>query len=94
MVERRQQVNCKLVHGLADQKTDLYSIVFRAFQGIGGSGLLSLTFVIFPEMVEPEKYALYASFTVLAFVLGFLFGPIFGGAIVGYSTWRWVFLLK
>ncbi|KAI4146673.1 MAG: hypothetical protein LQ340_005851, partial [Diploschistes diacapsis] len=71
-----------------------FAIVFRAFQGIGGSGLLSLTFVIFPEMVEPEKYALYASFTVLAFVLGFLFGPIFGGAIVGYSTWRWVFLLN
>jgi MFS family permease len=55
---------------------------------------MSLAYVILPEMVEPQKYVIYASLTSLAFVLGFLFGPIFGGAIVNNSTWRWVFLLK
>lgn len=76
-------------------KTDrVYRLVFRAFQGVGGSGLLSLPFVILPEMVEPKKYALYAALTSCAFVLGFLFGPLFGGAIVENTTWRWVFLIK
>ncbi|TVY46233.1 Efflux pump FUS6 [Lachnellula cervina] len=69
-------------------------IVFRAFQGIGGSGLLSVPFVILAEIVEPQKYALWSSFVALSFVLGFLFGPLFGGAIVGGTTWRWIFLIN
>ena len=69
-------------------------IVFRAFQGIGGSGILSLTFVIIPEMVEPAKYALYAAITALTYAVSYLLGPLIGGAICDGTTWRWVFLLK
>lgn len=54
-----------------------------AVKGIGGSGLLSLPYVILPEVVEPQKYALWASFTSFAFVLSFLIGPLVGGAVVG-----------
>ncbi|KAI9644355.1 hypothetical protein NHQ30_007712 [Ciborinia camelliae] len=75
-------------------RTTSQLIVFRAFQGIGGSGLLSIPYVILPEMVEVQKYALWASFTSFAFVLGFLIGPLLGGAIAGGATWRWVFLIN
>jgi hypothetical protein len=34
----------------------LYSIVFRAFQGAGGSGIYAMVTVIQPEMVPPEKW--------------------------------------
>ena len=69
-------------------------IVFRAFQGIGGSGMLSLTFVILPEMVEPAQYSRYAAFNALAYAVSYLLGPLVGGAICDNTTWRWVFLLK
>ncbi|KAF4626293.1 hypothetical protein G7Y89_g11869 [Cudoniella acicularis] len=65
--------------GCGGAQTTNQLIVFRVFQGLGGSGLLALPFAIIPEMVETRRYPLYVSFTALAFVLGFLFGPLFGG---------------
>ena len=72
----------------------LNSIIFRALQGVGGSGINGLTFVIIPEMVEPEKYARYAAITACTFALSYLLGPLLGGAICNNTTWRWVFLIK
>lgn len=69
-------------------------IVFRAFQGIGGAGTMSLSFVVIPEMVPARKYALYGSITSFTFAMAYLLGPVIGGIITDNTTWRWVFLLK
>ncbi len=66
----------------------------RAFQGVGGSGLYAMSFVILPEMVATESYGLYASILSSTFVLSFLLGPLLGGWISNNTTWRWIFLLK
>jgi len=63
-------------------------------QGIGGAGTYSLVFVIFFESVSPEKFAPYSSLLSVVFALALLLGPLLGGAINVYTTWRWVFLLK
>lgn len=68
--------------------------VFRAFQGIGGSGIYAMVTVIQPEMLPPEKWGNYLAATSLVIVLSSVLGPILGGVINDHTTWRWVFLLK
>ena len=75
----------------ADQ---LNSIVFRAFQGIGGGGIYTLVFVISSQMVPQERYALLSGILSSAYALSAVLGPILGGLINDHATWRWVFLLK
>lgn len=75
----------------ADEDT---SVVFRAFQGIGGGGMHAMSWVILPEMVPKEKYTLYASIVSSTFALASLLGPLLGGLINNHTTWRWIFLLN
>lgn len=75
----------------ADQQT---SIIFRAFQGIGGGGIYTLVFVISSQMVPQERYASMSGILSSAYALSAVLGPILGGLINDHATWRWVFLLK
>lgn len=76
--------------------TDIYRIIFRAFQGLGASGIYAMVTVMNPEMVPSNQWGTYVGITSLVFVLSSVLGPILGGVINGHdhSSWRWVFLLK
>jgi EmrB/QacA subfamily drug resistance transporter len=73
---------------------------FRAVQGIGGGGLMSLAFTIIADMVAPRERAKYQGFFIAVFgsssVLGPLVGGFFAGAdqILWVDGWRWVFLIN
>ena len=69
-------------------------IVFRAFQGVGASGIYSMTMVIAPGLIPPEKYGKYMGIVSTVFIVASVLGPILGGVINERSTWRWVFWLK
>ena len=69
-------------------------IIFRALQGLGGAGTYALVIVIFFELIPPEKFAKYTSMVSIVLALALLLGPLLGGLINNYTTWRWVFLLK
>jgi MFS family permease len=75
-------------------QTMIQLIVFRAFQGIGGSGLYSLTFVSVMKMVVPEKIGFYSGIVSSVFALANLLGPLLGGIIADRTTWRWIFFIK
>ncbi|KAI5917481.1 MFS multidrug transporter-like protein [Camillea tinctor] len=69
-------------------------IVFRSLQGVGGAGNFAVCSVIFLELVPSHKYAKYTSSTSVVYSLSLVLGPILGGVISQYTTWRWVFLIN
>ncbi|KAH8701069.1 putative MFS multidrug transporter [Talaromyces proteolyticus] len=78
--------------GAAQTMTQL--IVFRALQGIGGSGIYSTVFVIVTKIITPDKIGLYTGILTSVFAIASLLGPILGGVIVDDTTWRWIFFLN
>ncbi|KAF2265586.1 MFS general substrate transporter [Lojkania enalia] len=75
-------------------QTMVQLIVFRAFQGIGGSGLYSLVFVTLMKIITPEKLGFYSGIISSVFALANLLGPILGGVIADHTTWRWIFWIN
>lgn len=69
-------------------------IACRALQGVGGSGLYSLTMIIFPEISPPKMRQWIASIAGMVIAMSGVLGPILGGIITHYTTWRWVFWIK
>jgi MFS family permease len=72
----------------------IHSIVFRAFQGIGGSGLYSLAQIGLYEIGPSNKPSLLGALIGAALALAFVLGPILGGTISKLATWRWIFYIK
>jgi MFS family permease len=69
-------------------------IVCRVLQGIGGSGLYSLTFVIFQEISTPKILQFLGALAGMTVACSGVLGPVLGGIITHYTTWRWVFWIK
>lgn len=69
-------------------------VVCRAFQGIGGSGLFSVTMVIIPEITPQHLKTRAVSLIGATISTSGVLGPILGGAFTEYTTWRWVFWIK
>ncbi|KAI1770464.1 putative MFS multidrug transporter [Hypoxylon cercidicola] len=78
----------------AVSRTMVQLIIFRAFQGVGGSGMYSLTFVILAQVVPMDKLGICTGILSSVFALASLLGPILGGVISDQSTWRWIFWLN
>ena len=69
-------------------------IACRALQGIGGSGLYSLTLIIMTEVSPPKRRAWIGSLIGAVIAMAGVLGPVLGGLITYYTTWRWVFWIK
>ncbi|QLY34334.1 MDR family MFS transporter [Nocardia huaxiensis] len=73
---------------------------FRAFQGLGAGGLMSLALTILGDMVSPRERARYQGYFLAVFGTSSVVGPVLGGVlagqdqIFGISGWRWVFLVN
>ncbi|MGV9411919.1 MDR family MFS transporter [Nocardia sp. NPDC003693] len=73
---------------------------FRAFQGLGAGGLMSLALTILGDMVGPRERARYQGYFLAVFGTSSVAGPVLGGVlagqseILGISGWRWVFLVN
>ncbi|RIX31274.1 MDR family MFS transporter [Amnibacterium setariae] len=73
---------------------------FRAVQGIGAGGLMSLPLAIMGDMLAPRERAKYQGYFLAVFGVSSLVGPLVGGLFSGASQilfitgWRWVFLIN
>ncbi|KFY35638.1 hypothetical protein V494_05739, partial [Pseudogymnoascus sp. VKM F-4513 (FW-928)] len=78
--------------GLATNINQL--IAFRTIQGIGGSGLFSLSMIVLPQITPVRLWALMSSLVGMSFAFSYVLGPILGGVITHNSTWRWIYLFN
>ena len=69
-------------------------IVFRALQGIGGAGLYSLALVLLIELSTQRLVVLTSAIMGAIVAISGILGPIVGGLLAEYVSWRWIFWLK
>jgi EmrB/QacA subfamily drug resistance transporter len=69
-------------------------IIGRAIQGVGGAllvpGSLAIISASFGEEQRGRAFGTWSAFTSVTSVVG----PVLGGVLVQYATWRWVFFLN
>jgi len=84
--------------GAAHNMTQL--IGFRALQGLGAGGLMSLTFVIIGDVVSPRERGRYQGYFGAVWGLATVAGPLLGGFfsdhknVLGVTGWRWIFYIN
>ncbi|MFC0037644.1 MDR family MFS transporter [Actinomadura rayongensis] len=86
---------------LCTLSTSMYMLAaFRAFQGIGAGGLMSLALAITGDIIPPRQRAKYQGYFMAVFGTSSVLGPVVGGALagqdqlLGVAGWRWIFLLN
>jgi EmrB/QacA subfamily drug resistance transporter len=78
--------------GLAQNMAEL--IAFRALQGLGGGGLMSVTMVVMAHLSPPEKRGSAGGLGGLVAGLGMVVGPVIGGLFTDHLSWRWIFYVN
>ena len=73
---------------------------FRALQGLGAGGLMSLPLTIMGDVLSPRERAKYQGYFLAVFGVSSILGPLIGGVLAGADQllflegWRWVFLFN
>ncbi|KAL9107000.1 MAG: hypothetical protein Q9227_008036 [Pyrenula ochraceoflavens] len=81
-----------LICGLANSSKML--IVGRAIAGMGTAGVLNGTFTIIAGCVPMAKRPTLTGLVMGISNIGLVMGPVLGGALTQYSTWRWCFYIN
>src|SRR3954463_484315 len=69
-------------------------IGFRALQGLGAGGLMTLAMAIVGDIVSPRERGRYQGYIQMVFVLASVAGPLVGGLFADQLSWRWVFYVN
>ncbi|SNR95264.1 drug resistance transporter, EmrB/QacA subfamily [Geodermatophilus pulveris] len=84
--------------GLADSMYQLAA--YRAVQGAGAGGLMSLALAIIGDIVPPRQRSRYQGYFMAVFGMSSVLGPVIGGffagqgSLFGLDGWRWIFLVN
>ncbi|WP_432563821.1 MDR family MFS transporter [Kineococcus sp. SYSU DK003] len=81
--------------------TSMYELAaWRALQGLGAGGLMSLALTIIGDIVPPRERARYQAYFMMVFGTSSVLGPVAGGffsgldSLLGLAGWRWIFWLN
>lgn len=81
-----------LLCGLSGSVAEL--IGFRVLQGLGGGMIMPVGQAILAQAAGPKRMGRVMSVVGVPLLLGPIIGPVIGGAIVGSTTWRWIFFVN
>ncbi|MEI6796158.1 MAG: MFS transporter, partial [Methanomassiliicoccales archaeon] len=74
---------------------DIYSlIVFRAIQGVGASMIAALTLAMVSMYLPQESKGKGLGIVSTFLALGIGMGPVIGGVLTQYLSWRWIFFVN
>jgi EmrB/QacA subfamily drug resistance transporter len=69
-------------------------ILGRAFQGLGGGGLMPLVQTIIGDVASPRDRPRYQSYTSSTFIISMVGGPLMGGFVAEHLHWSWIFWIN
>ena len=70
-------------------------VAFRALQGIGAGGLMSLSMTIIGDIVSPRQRGKYLGYIGAVFGISSVAGPLLGGFLTDSPLgWRWIFYVN
>ncbi len=86
---------------LCGTATSIYQLAaYRAIQGLGAGGLLSLAFAIVGDLVPPRERGRYQAWFMSVWGTSSVLGPVLGGTLAGQQSllgidgWRWIFYVN
>jgi EmrB/QacA subfamily drug resistance transporter len=78
--------------GAANSLAEL--VLFRVIQGLGGAMMVPVGRLILLQSVSQSQMISAMVWFTVPPVLGRMVGPLFGGAIVTVTSWRWIFFVN
>ena len=75
-------------------QTMLQLILTRGLQGIGGGGIMAMSFVVMGDLISPRERGKYAGYFTGVFAVSSVIGPLVGGFLVDSLSWRWIFYVN
>src|ERR1700743_1407410 len=78
--------------GRSGSMTEL--IVFRAVQGLGAGGLITLSQTVVGDLVSPRERGRYKGLFAGVFAACSVAGPVLGGMITDVLSWHWIFYVN
>ena len=80
---------------LSGLSQNMYQLIgFRALQGLGAGGLMTLAFAIIGDVISPRERGRYQGYFGAVFGVASVVGPLIGGFLVDQASWRWVFYVN
>ena len=85
-------ITASVFAGLSPTMTFL--IIARLFQGIGAGSTFSLVYIALSDVSTPEYRGRTLSLASSIWGIASILGPMLGGFIVTYFSWRWIFFIN
>jgi EmrB/QacA subfamily drug resistance transporter len=69
-------------------------IFFRVLQGFGGGMIMPVGMAILAQAAGPQRMGRVMGIVGVPMLMGPILGPVLGGLLVQYVSWRWIFFVN